>query len=154
MDGALLPNHSGGLGAVFRDSEGQLIRAAGKQVTHWDAGQVEMLAISFIRDCLEQQHLDFDGIVIEGDNVNVLTHVKDRLQRRFWSTRPQDAYTFDFLLQFKQLIVNHVTRNSNSVAHFCAQRAIDFSFCWDEIPPAYPSLIVLLREDKDRIASL
>ncbi|KAL0903259.1 hypothetical protein M5K25_027621 [Dendrobium thyrsiflorum] len=47
VDAALLPNNKAGIAAVFRDHKGRFLLAAGRDIIHWDASKLELMA----RDC-------------------------------------------------------------------------------------------------------
>ncbi|KAL0925470.1 hypothetical protein M5K25_003802 [Dendrobium thyrsiflorum] len=70
VDAALLPNNKAGIAVVFRDHKGRFILAAGRDFMHWDASKLELLAVQFIKEFINERLLDCKGIIIEGDNQN------------------------------------------------------------------------------------
>ncbi|KAH0469284.1 hypothetical protein IEQ34_002516 [Dendrobium chrysotoxum] len=64
--------NGGGIGGVIRDDKGRFISAFGKQLYHWDVAQLEIITFFSLKDILEEWMIEFEGIWIEGDNINVM----------------------------------------------------------------------------------
>ncbi|XP_020681385.1 uncharacterized protein LOC110098797 [Dendrobium catenatum] len=72
IDASVPPNNKAGIGVVFRDCKGHGLVAFGFQCLHWDCSQMELFAILALRDYIQDWMLEVKGIVIEGDNLNVI----------------------------------------------------------------------------------
>ncbi|PKU79530.1 hypothetical protein MA16_Dca000876 [Dendrobium catenatum] len=126
--------------------------AFGFSYLHWDSSQVEVQSILELRSFTHDWMLEFDGIIIEGENNNVM--------ELFWKTMlNKDAVKeetlnwkeLSFLNDFKQVLFLFVDRDYNKLVDMCANYAFFLDFFWDvfnsdSVPP---SLISLLKEECD-----
>ncbi|KAI0493816.1 hypothetical protein KFK09_023941 [Dendrobium nobile] len=76
VDASLISSYKAGIAAVFRDSKGRFLYAYGKSFIHWDIGQLELLAINSIKEEIKEWMFKYDGILIEGDNSNIISYFK------------------------------------------------------------------------------
>ncbi|KAI0530900.1 hypothetical protein KFK09_000448 [Dendrobium nobile] len=90
-----------------------------------------MEAVVDIRDLLQSWMFDSSGIIIESDNVNVITFLQDSLKKVDWHLDNWPAKELHFLSDFNKVIFHHVNRECNKVADFCATLALDGSFIFD-----------------------
>ncbi|KAL0927592.1 hypothetical protein M5K25_001777 [Dendrobium thyrsiflorum] len=73
VDASLLPSYKAGVAGVFRDYRGRFLFAFGHRCVHWDISSLEIIAIKFLNDYLSDWMFKYEGIVIEGDNINVIS---------------------------------------------------------------------------------
>lgn len=90
---------------LARFSNGECIKVAGHSMDHWDEGQLELLAFIFITDCIEPWMLHCEGILIEGDNLNVINFINNCIHDKAWKTQSRLAQSFALLLQLKNLLL-------------------------------------------------
>lgn len=147
VDGARLPSNAAGIGVVVRDNNGLIQSAMGHCMEHWDSAHVEMVALLSIRKVLQPWMFDSKGIIIEGDCANILQVVQSCLQKDSWKDRPPDAPDISFLSCFKQILIKHVPREANKVAHFCASFALQHSLVWHFFENDATVLLPVLAED-------
>ncbi|XP_028554179.1 uncharacterized protein LOC114580518 [Dendrobium catenatum] len=74
VDASLIFSYKAGIAAVFRDSKGRFLFAYGKSLIHWDIAQLELMAINSIKEELKEWMFNYDGIIIEGDNANIISY--------------------------------------------------------------------------------
>ncbi|KAI0524614.1 hypothetical protein KFK09_003991 [Dendrobium nobile] len=67
---------NGSQGGVFRNHKGSLLLAFGKTVLHWDISVLEFMATQIIKEMMKDWMFKFKGIIIEGDNVNVIENLQ------------------------------------------------------------------------------
>ncbi|XP_020671746.1 uncharacterized protein LOC110091838 [Dendrobium catenatum] len=65
-------NYESGVGGIVRDCKGRFLLAFGRKKTHWDIAQLEMSAISALTEVLHGIFDGVEGIIVEGDNKNVI----------------------------------------------------------------------------------
>ncbi|PKU77309.1 hypothetical protein MA16_Dca016876 [Dendrobium catenatum] len=90
VDGALIKSNAGGVGIIIRDSMGKLIVAAGWSICHWDSTQVERMAIHYIDKLVVEWMYDLNGIIVEGDNSNVIEYMQKFKFKELWKQRIDD----------------------------------------------------------------
>ncbi|KAI0509840.1 hypothetical protein KFK09_010437 [Dendrobium nobile] len=73
---ALFKSYTAGVGGVFRYCKGRFLMGFGLSYTHWDAAELELQAILSIKSMLRNWMFDYKGLIIEGDNRNVINHIK------------------------------------------------------------------------------
>ncbi|KAI0493884.1 hypothetical protein KFK09_024010 [Dendrobium nobile] len=76
VDASLSSSYKAGIAAVFRDNKGRFLYAYGKSLIHWDIGQLESLAIKSIKEEIKEWMFNYNGILIEGDNSNIISFFK------------------------------------------------------------------------------
>ncbi|XP_028551144.1 uncharacterized protein LOC114579729, partial [Dendrobium catenatum] len=145
VDASVKPNAVAGLGMVARDHLGRLLFAVGKKVEQWDATRAEITAGLLLQESVQGWMYDLDGIIIEGDSHNAIQWLQssfDRLNKLHLQTEGPDL---TFLLDFRQVLFQHLPRASNAPADFCAHMACFGDFYWDncnitDVPPSFLSL--------------
>ncbi|KAI0530979.1 hypothetical protein KFK09_000528 [Dendrobium nobile] len=81
LDASLLRSNKGGTGGVIRDCKGRLLLAFGKPCIHWDIAHLELLSIEMIKDIIQDWMLEYKGVIIEGDNANIMKLIQDTLKK-------------------------------------------------------------------------
>ncbi|XP_028556870.1 uncharacterized protein LOC114581249 [Dendrobium catenatum] len=76
VDATLLSNYKAGIGGIFRDHKGRFLLAFGKPYIHWDIYSLELFATQHIKEEMKDWMFKFKGIIIEGDNHNVMEFLK------------------------------------------------------------------------------
>lgn len=148
VDGTLLQSHTAGIGVTIRDCTGKLMLAAGRQFLHWDSSQVELQAIIFVGHIMEAWMYEVKGIIIEGDNKNILDFIKASMEGNYWKAHPPISPDIAFLHRFHQVIFQHVLREANKAADYCASFALYESFVWKELNSHNLLFFGLLDEDR------
>jgi len=97
--------------------------------------------------------MELDAIIIEGDCIAAIQWMQHLGDRQNKIHRMVDGPDLSFLMNFKQVLFQHVNRNSNRPADCCSKLAIVDSFLFKDVNnPEFPStLLSLLREDSDRV---
>ncbi|KAI0486592.1 hypothetical protein KFK09_029340 [Dendrobium nobile] len=80
VDASLLPSYKAGIGGVVHDHQGRLLLAFGKSYVHWDISTMEFLATQSIKELIKDWMFKYKGIIIEGDNANVMRFLQDSKQ--------------------------------------------------------------------------
>ncbi|KAI0524679.1 hypothetical protein KFK09_004061 [Dendrobium nobile] len=146
VDVALLPSYNAGIGGCFRDDQGRLLVAFGEKRIHWDIANLELAAVTSIRKYLQPWMVEYKGLIIEGDNINVIRFIQDSLNKAKWQSLNRIEENLLFLADFNKVIFNHIHRDGNRVADMCATMALDNnfyfdSFSFDNIPSSLGSLL-------------
>ncbi|XP_020696585.1 uncharacterized protein LOC110109729 [Dendrobium catenatum] len=128
VDAALLSSYNAGIGGYFRDDKGRLLIAFGENRIHWDIANLELAAVISIRKFLHPWMVEFKGLIIEGDNINVIKFIQDSLNKAKWQSYNRIEENLLFLADFNKGIFNHIHRNGNRVADMCATMALDYKF--------------------------
>ncbi|KAI0499519.1 hypothetical protein KFK09_017723 [Dendrobium nobile] len=69
-------NAAPGIEAIFRDNNGRFPYASGRSCTYWDIAQLELLAIHSLKVEIKDWMFKYKGIIIEGDNSNVISYLQ------------------------------------------------------------------------------
>ncbi|KAH0453117.1 hypothetical protein IEQ34_017441 [Dendrobium chrysotoxum] len=77
LDASLIKSNNGGIGGVFRDWKGRFLLAFGVNCIHWDNGLLELWAFRSLKKIILEWMLDAKGIIIEGDNRNIISHLQN-----------------------------------------------------------------------------
>ncbi|PKU70995.1 hypothetical protein MA16_Dca020983 [Dendrobium catenatum] len=152
VDASVRANAVAGLGVIARDHTGRLIAAAGTLVEQWDVTMAEILAGLAFKGTVQEWMYNLDGIIIEGDCRNAIIWLQAAFNRLHKLHVQTDGPDLSFLLDFKQVIFQHVPRELNQPADYCANLACFGNFNWRDsdsrdIPP---SLLSLLGADSTR----
>ncbi|KAL0906116.1 hypothetical protein M5K25_024581 [Dendrobium thyrsiflorum] len=81
VDASLLPSYKAGIAGVFRDYNGRFPLAFGHACVHWDVSRLELLAIQSIKDVITDWMFNYKGLIIEGDNINIIKFLLDAVRR-------------------------------------------------------------------------
>ncbi|KAL0912066.1 hypothetical protein M5K25_018011 [Dendrobium thyrsiflorum] len=151
VDATILRSNEG-VGGVFRDHKGRFLSAFGFKCLHWDNGFLELFAFRSLRRVIKEWMLEAKGLVIEGDNVNVINYLQESFFKVVNLGDKEVLEDFSFLMGFDSIIFNHVNRGCNKLADCCANIALGGEFDWEDlssnkIPPYFLSI---LKEDCDR----
>lgn len=123
VDGALSSSGVAGTGAILRDEQGNSIVAMGHNFEHWDIARVELQALIAIQQIIEPWMYECKGVLLEGENLNIIRLMCDSVTRNFWEGHPSLSQDLAFLASFKQVVFLHTKRDCNRAAHFCATLA-------------------------------
>ncbi|XP_020673022.1 uncharacterized protein LOC110092705 [Dendrobium catenatum] len=72
LDASLKGNYEAGIGGIVRDCKGRFLLAFGRKKMHWDIAQLELSAVLALTDNIRDRFDDVGGIIVEGDNKNVI----------------------------------------------------------------------------------
>ncbi|KAI0515992.1 hypothetical protein KFK09_008663 [Dendrobium nobile] len=117
VDASLLSSNIAGIGGVFRDHKGRLILAFGKKKIHWDIAQFELEAVITVRDFIRRWMLDCKGVIIESDNINIVTFFQDSLKKKFWYVDRWPVKELFFLDDFNKVVFLHALISCNKDQH-------------------------------------
>ncbi|KAL0926287.1 hypothetical protein M5K25_002504 [Dendrobium thyrsiflorum] len=155
MDASLLSSNLAGIGGVFRDYRGRLLLAFGRKKVHWDVAQLEMEAILALREHIQGWMMSSKGVIIEGDNFNIIKFIQSSMNKSSWKPENWVAKELFFLNDFNKVIFHHVNRDCNKISDLCATLALENSFTvnsfsFGNIPS---SLFSLLKKECDHFIS-
>ncbi|KAI0524441.1 hypothetical protein KFK09_003810 [Dendrobium nobile] len=77
VDASFLQTYKAGVGGVVQDSKGIFLLAYGHSCIHWDIASLELFFICFIREIAKDWMRDFQGIIKEGNNYNVIKFLQN-----------------------------------------------------------------------------
>ncbi|KAL0903267.1 hypothetical protein M5K25_027631 [Dendrobium thyrsiflorum] len=152
-DGSLQKSYKAGAGGVVRDCRGRFLLAFGCGSVHWDCAQVELLAFKTLKNFVQNWMLEAEGIIIEGDNLNVINFLHNLYSKPGKVMNDRIEEDLLFLRRFDKVLFNFVNRQCNKLANYCANLACEIDFLWDVISDNNipPSFIWLLKEECDRL---
>ncbi|KAL0915604.1 hypothetical protein M5K25_016033 [Dendrobium thyrsiflorum] len=73
VDASLLTSYEATVGGVFRDCKGRFLLAFSFKGLHWDVSRLEFLAIKSLGLILQDWMLEYEGVIIESDNANMIS---------------------------------------------------------------------------------
>ncbi|XP_020701566.1 uncharacterized protein LOC110113361 [Dendrobium catenatum] len=140
IDADLSSNYKAGTAGICRDDKGRLLLAFGTQHVHWDIGHLELQAVYMLKNFLQDWMVEAQGVIIEGDNFNIIKFLQQAL-KRFKNKEPIED-DLSFVSDFNQVAFSFTTRNGNKLADCCANFALRKSCIWHdlssiEIPPSF-----------------
>ncbi|XP_020674943.1 uncharacterized protein LOC110094124 [Dendrobium catenatum] len=94
VDASFLDSNLASIGGVVRDSMGKSLLAFGKQQLHWDINQLELDAIFSLKDFISDWMFDSKGLIIEGDNYNVIMFLQDSMKKSKTCNRISEKISF------------------------------------------------------------
>ncbi|PKU71106.1 hypothetical protein MA16_Dca011547 [Dendrobium catenatum] len=101
--------------------------AFGFTYLHWDSSQVKVQSILALRSFFQYWMLAFNGIIIEGDNNNVIElFQKTMLNKDGVKERTLNWKDLYFLNDVKQVLFLCVNRDCNKLLDMCANYAFFF----------------------------
>ncbi|KAL0925329.1 hypothetical protein M5K25_003650 [Dendrobium thyrsiflorum] len=156
VDATLQRSYNAGIGAIIRDHKGRFLYAFGKNFKHWDISRLELQAVLTIREHLQRWMILQKGVIIEGDNKNVIKWIQDSLLINKGHQDVLGNKEIMFFNDFNKVIFNWIPRCCNKVADCCATLALDSSFVFDsfldnQIPS---SLACLVKKECDYFSLL
>ncbi|KAH0457424.1 hypothetical protein IEQ34_012739 [Dendrobium chrysotoxum] len=142
-----------GIGGVIRDDRGRFLLAFGVHYRHWDIAQVELMAVYSLKNFMQEWMCESQGVMIEGDNINVIKILQGALKE--WKNKGRIDQNLSFLQDFNQALFSFCNRGCNKLADVCANLGVKSSFIWSdlndvEIPPSFLSC---LKEECDALGS-
>ncbi|KAI0496446.1 hypothetical protein KFK09_022763 [Dendrobium nobile] len=81
VDASLLRSNCARVGGIFRDHQGRFILAFGEKKIHWDITKLEMEAVLSVKDYIRSWMLEYKGVIIESDNLNVIRFIQDSFKK-------------------------------------------------------------------------
>ncbi|KAL0918959.1 hypothetical protein M5K25_011011 [Dendrobium thyrsiflorum] len=81
IDAVLLKSNEASVAGVFWDHKGRLLLAFGFKCIHWDSDFLELLAFRSLKVVFQEWRMDASGIIIEGDNYNVIKHLQSSVDK-------------------------------------------------------------------------
>ncbi|PKU64483.1 hypothetical protein MA16_Dca008406 [Dendrobium catenatum] len=144
IDVSLLCSYKGGVGGVCRDHRGRLLLAFGRSCVHWDIAHVELLAIKIINEVFKDWMIEINGIIIEGDNINIIKLINKKIK-----AGKEGMGDISFTNNFNHVICNWVNRDSNKLADLCTNYDILSSFDWEDVSfnKIPPNFLQMLKEE-------
>ncbi|KAL0917908.1 hypothetical protein M5K25_013014 [Dendrobium thyrsiflorum] len=119
---------------------------------HWDIYQLELLVVQSLSWFLKKWMLEYKGIIMEGDNANVIKFLQGSLNKANGRLVDNLWEDLTFLKDFNYAIFNHVNRECNKLADLCANIALSYNFIWDDFNfDSIPPFFLLLKEECDAI---
>ncbi|KAI0492026.1 hypothetical protein KFK09_026291 [Dendrobium nobile] len=154
VDASLLPSYKTGIGAVWPDHQGRFLFAFGKKGVHWDIARLELVAIFSLLGIIKDWITQYKGIIIEGDNENVIKSIQSNINKNGLQKPEIDVRFSSFVKEFNLVIFKYVSRESNKLADMCANYALNGDFAWDNLSMEHipPLFFLLLKEESDAIS--
>ncbi|KAL0918405.1 hypothetical protein M5K25_010411 [Dendrobium thyrsiflorum] len=91
---------------------------------------------------------DANGLIIEGDNLAIIKAMQCCLESRHWERHPLSGEDLNWTRLFHRIRFQHVPREFNLPAHFCAHLALNCNFRWlfaardtDAIPIEFKNIL-------------
>ncbi|KAL0927761.1 hypothetical protein M5K25_001969 [Dendrobium thyrsiflorum] len=75
---------SSSAGGVIRDHKGRFLLSFGRKKIYWDISQLELEGILVIREHRQSWIFDYKGVIIEGDNINIIKFIREAMERSRW----------------------------------------------------------------------
>ncbi|KAI0502710.1 hypothetical protein KFK09_017667 [Dendrobium nobile] len=84
VDAAIKKNNVPGIGGVARDGNGRFLIAFGYQLLQWNSAQLEVLAVLYLRNVIQEWMFEAQGVIIEGDNFNIIKILQRSIKSWKW----------------------------------------------------------------------
>ncbi|KAI0530840.1 hypothetical protein KFK09_000388 [Dendrobium nobile] len=101
INASLLNSNEAGIGGIFRDHRGRMLLSFRFSEVHWDIGYMELLAFRSLRRVIKDWKLNAKGLIFEGDNFNVITHLQDSVSLDNRAVDCSKKEDLDFLKEFE-----------------------------------------------------
>ncbi|KAH0460401.1 hypothetical protein IEQ34_011064 [Dendrobium chrysotoxum] len=102
VDASLCPSYKAGIAGV--------LLAYGKSCIHWDASQLELVAIQSLKEVIKDWMFKYKGLIIEGDNYNIMRYLQGTLNKGL-----HEMEDLAFIKEFNHVIFNCIGRNCNKI---------------------------------------
>ncbi|PKU70273.1 hypothetical protein MA16_Dca021609 [Dendrobium catenatum] len=121
---------------------------------HWGVAQIELMTILHLKNILRDWMFEAQGIIIEGDNFNIIKLLQSAMKT--WKVSKCIEDNWSFLLDFNQVLFSFTNRDCNKLADVCANLALKSSFVWKDISfqDIPPSFLFCLKEECDSLCLL
>ncbi|PKU83310.1 hypothetical protein MA16_Dca021013 [Dendrobium catenatum] len=151
IDASISSNNVADFGGMERDDKGRFLIAFRANLLHWDVAQIELMAILYLKNITWDWIFEAQGIIIEGDNSNIINLLQSAMKT--WKVSKYIDDNFAFLLNFNQVLFSFVKRECNKLADGCANLALKSSFIWEDITfeDIPPSFLLCLKEECDSL---
>ncbi|KAL0918988.1 hypothetical protein M5K25_011047 [Dendrobium thyrsiflorum] len=113
VDASPLQNNQAGIAEVIRDHKGIFIMDFGKKLILWDSPLLELLAAVAIKDELNDWMFDYQGLISEGDNVNIMKKLQRSVEKIRWICKDILANYLSSLYGFNKFLFHFVSRDCN-----------------------------------------
>ncbi|PKU59188.1 hypothetical protein MA16_Dca028443 [Dendrobium catenatum] len=100
IDDSLQCSNEAGIGGIFRDHKGRMLLSFGFSLIHWDICTLEWMAVRSICNVIDDWMFNAKGIMVEGDNANVMSHFKNLTKLDKCLMDEASKEDFDFLKRF------------------------------------------------------
>ena len=145
-DGAcIVQNKSVVCGVVARNKEGKVLAGMGKWFETNEAEVAEAMAIKqSVKLVMEK---GYQKVVIESHAKNLVDGINGKEWRSFWKTAPIVKNIKEYLRNIREVKLDFVTRNANTVGHWITQRTVKrmCPLVWVFQPPS--SFVYVLSND-------
>ncbi|XP_028555064.1 uncharacterized protein LOC114580740 [Dendrobium catenatum] len=101
IDASLKSNYLAVIGGIIKDNKGGFLLAFGHHYLHWDIAHVELLAIYYLKNILKEWMLEAQGVIIEGDNSNIIKELQVNLKN--WKKHGRIKKELAFIQDFNQI---------------------------------------------------
>ncbi|PKU63001.1 Putative ribonuclease H protein [Dendrobium catenatum] len=151
VDASISRNKVAGFGGVARDDKGRFLIAFGANILQWDIAKIELMAILYLKNITPEWMFEAQGIIIEGDNSNIIKLLQSAMKT--WKVSKYIDDNFTFLLNFNQVLFSFAKRECNKLVDVCANLALKSSFVWEDISfeDIPPSFLLCLKEECDSL---
>ncbi|XP_020702896.1 uncharacterized protein LOC110114376, partial [Dendrobium catenatum] len=121
LDASLSSSNVAGIGGIFRDRKGRFLSAFGVSLVHWDCSQLDILYVSFLGKFIQDWTYDWNGIIIEGDNLNVIKFFQNTVNKVEIEVENLSLKDFLFVGDFNRVTFQYVKRDGNKAIDMCAK---------------------------------
>ncbi|KAI0496460.1 hypothetical protein KFK09_022777 [Dendrobium nobile] len=127
VDVTLSKSNMAGIAGLLRDRKVRMICAYGRNLFHRDIAYLELKAILTFENYIQDWFCEYKGIIIEGDNVNIIKMLQESINMKTNKGMKPDL---SFLQVFNNIIFLFTPRECNKTADYCANLALlgDFFF--------------------------
>ncbi|KAL0922757.1 hypothetical protein M5K25_006772 [Dendrobium thyrsiflorum] len=104
VDASLLHFKLAEIHGVVCDHRGRFLLAYGKKLVHWDVSLLELIAVFYFKNYIQEWMIDKKGIVIDWDNINSINLMKISVLKNKGIKKGIQCLDFSFLESFKNVI--------------------------------------------------
>ncbi|PKA46284.1 Putative ribonuclease H protein [Apostasia shenzhenica] len=142
FDGAVR-KEGAAIGALIRNSEGQLLHAKGTFLSTQAINIAELHAAFLAADLVKPWISKFQGVWFEGDSEHTIQQLQSAVQRPYQASTSEFHDFLSVLASFQHFKISHVYRQANMAAHYVASSSFVFNFCWEQdmsLPPDFVAI--------------